>query len=166
MRTGRWGELLPERGFSRRQMPADIEAATRGSAWVTSFGVQVISSCVDAELPGTDGQTGPSWHLSVTVNHWRTGLRRPVTNEMWEAIDSFGLPAWEEDNHHPGAARHLWCPINPAYRGVCECKLTEVTVTEPDGYQWTTPTDGPCRGCEHARMFPGRRCTIHEKTER
>jgi hypothetical protein len=158
---GRWGDLLPARGFSRSRMGPNEEVALRGARWVAADGIQVISSYVDAQLPGQpDGMTGPQWHLSVTVRDGRS-LRRPTDIEMRRAIDAFGMPAWEEDNHHPGAARHLWCPRDERYRTACECKLTETVIVEADGYEWTNPTDGPCRGCEHERLFLWRLCPIH-----
>ena len=49
-------------------------------------------------------------------------------------------------------------------RVACECKEDEQVIAEPDGYKWTTPKDGPCRGCELARMLPGlRTCPLHQE---
>jgi hypothetical protein len=72
---------------------------------------------------------------------------------------AFDLPAWDEDNHHPGIARHLWCPVDPLFRSACECKVTETTVADGD-YSWTTDSDGPCRGCDYQRLT-GQPCPIH-----
>jgi hypothetical protein len=72
------------------------------------------------------------------------------------------LPRAEVDNHHPGHAVNLFLPVDPAHRVDCECKDEEQLVLESDGYTWTTPKDGPCRGCELAQVLPGlRRCSIH-----
>ncbi|MDQ3276599.1 MAG: hypothetical protein M3Q39_16610 [Actinomycetota bacterium] len=51
-------------------------------------------------------------------------------------------------------------PVDPDRRVDCECKLDEQTIVEADGYQWTTPADGPCRGCEF-ELTIGKPCTIH-----
>jgi hypothetical protein len=64
-------------------------------------------------------------------------------------IDAFAMPAFDEDNHHPGVARHLWCPVDPAYRSACECKVSEVVVVD-GAYEWTTEADH-CRGCDYER---------------
>lgn len=69
-------------------------------------------------------------------------------------------PPSEVDNHHPGVAVHLWLPVDPAHRVTCECKDDEQTITEPDGYTWTTPVGGPCRGCELQQLL-GHPCTVH-----
>lgn len=71
------------------------------------------------------------------------------------------MPAFDEDNHHPGAARHLFCPLEERYRNACECKTKEIVITEPDGYRWTTEEGREeCRGCWYQRRF-GMPCTIH-----
>ena len=71
----------------------------------------------------------------------------------------------EQDNHHPGGACHFFQPVDPARRRDCECKVTEVVVTEPDGYQWTNPSDGPCRGCELGKLIPSKPCPLHPAGE-
>ena len=60
------------------------------------------------------------------------------------------------------ATRTLFIPVDPAKRGICECKLTEVVVTDEDGYAWTNPAEGEgeCRGCVHGRMT-GAPCPFH-----
>ncbi len=67
----------------------------------------------------------------------------------------------EEDNHHPGNARHFWRPLDPSHRVDCECKEDEVLVTDADGYRWTNPQDGePCRGCDFESLT-GKPCPLH-----
>jgi hypothetical protein len=66
----------------------------------------------------------------------------------------------EEDNHHPGIARHFWMVVDPARRVDCECKVGETVVKEPDGYKWSNDP-GACRGCDYARTFPGHPCPLH-----
>ena len=67
----------------------------------------------------------------------------------------------EEDNHHPGNARHFWLPLDPTKRVDCECKSDEAVITEPDGYQWTNPhNESECRGCASASLY-GRPCPLH-----
>ena len=117
--------------------------------------IRVVSSLDDAQLPDGSGERGPQWHVSIS----RAGKRaRP--EDVSIALRAFGLVGAEEDNHHPGVARHYWLPVDPARRVACECKANEETIREADGYEWTNPTDAPCRGCEFERER-GRRCPIH-----
>lgn len=125
----------------------------------------VISALEDAQLPGApEGTTGPQWHISISCD----GKRRPKPHHIRRALRAFDMVGAEIDNHHPGLAQHFWKPLDPAYRTNCECKETEATITEPDGYTWTNPhpeTGEECRGCEYARAF-GRPCSIHGKYEK
>lgn len=149
------GRLMPVRGFSRSRAPSTLITCT---AWIASDGLYVTSDLADMPLPGGNGKLGPTWLLSASF----FGRRRPADDDMQRVIDCFALDGWEEDNHFPGATRSLFIPVDPKYRSTCECKLTETIVVEGDGYEWTNPTDGPCRGCEHARMT-GRDCPLHGK---
>lgn len=46
--------------------------------------------------------------------------------------------------------------------GTSQCKATEIVVREPDGYTWTTPRNGPCRGyMSLVRSLTGRLCPLH-----
>ena len=126
-----------------------------------SLRVVVLSAIEEAEYPDGSGQSGLQWHVSLTG---RDDFFRPVraTELQLDVVRrAFDMVEAEEDNHQPGKARNLWLPVDPARRVDCECKTTEVTITEPDGYQWTNPTDGTCRGCELERALPGRPCPIH-----
>lgn len=117
---------------------------------------RVISALEVAEYPDGKGD-GPQWHLSFS----RAG-RRPGDHDLRRVQRAFGLVGlvFDEDNHHPGVARHLWVPVDPAHRVACQCKTDERTVVEPDGYRWTTPKDGPCSGCEFAALV-GKPCFLH-----
>lgn len=133
--------------------------ATAETAWRRGHLV-VISSLLDAELPGGEGKVGPTYHVSISYK-----TRRPKPHHVRSALRDFGMAEAEEDNHHPGVARHFFLPLDPAYRGVCECKTSEVQVTEPDGYRWSQAAEG-CRGCELeaqlvARGLPANPCSIH-----
>lgn len=156
----RTGALMPERGFSRRNFPSGAIVQPGQTLYVSHDGLHVISSLENADLPGSGDppQQGPSWLITVS----KPGPERcnVTDDDLRRVIDAFAMPAYDEDNHHPGIARHLWCPLDERYQQACECKLTEVTITEANGYQWTTDTDGECRGCEYQRMF-GKPCTIH-----
>ena len=107
------------------------------------------------------GDSGLQWHISVT----RRG-ERPTATDVLKALRAFGLVGAEEDNHHPGAARHFWLVVDPARRVTCDCKEDEVTVREPDGYTWTNPQpgEGECRGCEMQKLL-GKACPIHGASE-
>lgn len=121
-----------------------------------------ISTLEEVELPGGEGLTGPTWHLSVS----RLG-KRPRERDVEHALRDFELVGAEEDNHHPGGARHFFLPVDPAYQGQCECKTTEDVIVEPDGYAWTNPKPAAieaCRGCEFERLR-GKPCPIHRREE-
>jgi hypothetical protein len=146
---------------ARLILPEIRAAAIAASLWQngTTF---VLSTLVDAELPDRSGR-GLQWHLSVTRRK-RGDLHRqperPEPEDVRRARRAFGLAETEEDNHHPGVARHFWMPVDPAKRVECECKTDETTVVEGDGYRWTNPKEGPCRGCELAALT-GTPCTVH-----
>lgn len=126
-----------------------------GSAWL--FGhVAVISALVNAELPDGSGELGPQWHISITRKR-----RRPKDTDVRRALRAFGMVGAEEDNHHPGYARHFWLPVDPARRVDCECKAEETTIVEADGYRYTNPHDpAECRGCDFQRLT-GKPCPLH-----
>jgi len=134
-------------------VPTALRASLAVSAWKNGTTV-VISSLENAELPDRSG-VGPQWQISVS----RMG-KRPKPHDVRRALRAFGMVGAEEDNHHPGVARHFWVPVDAAHRVDCQCKEDEHMVTEPDGYQWTNPKDGPCRGCELAELT-GSPCPLH-----
>lgn len=129
------------------------------SSWwhLSPEGLVVGSALVDAELPDGSGRRGLQWHVSVS----QSGAR-PSPEGLALALRDFGMTGAEEDNHHPGVARHFWRPLDPKQRVACECKATETVVVEPDGYRWTNPSDAPCRGCELAAMTGAPR-TLHSR---
>lgn len=125
-------------------------------------GVRVISSLVVGRMPEGKGDIGPQWHVSISD---RGG--RPNDHTRRAALGAFGLAGAneaEEDNHHPGRARHFWLVCDEERRVACECKDEEETIVEPDGYRWTNPkpeTGEGCRGCEFERTPDGPPCPIH-----
>lgn len=155
-------ERRPKSGEWQRRYVSEAVRASLGrppiSAW-SNGRIGVLSALEDAELPDRSGR-GPQWHVSVS----QFGSGRATDDECAEVLSDFGLLGAEEDNHHPGVARHFWMPVDPVHRVDCECKADEVIVVEPDGYQWTNPRDGECRGCELKRLI-GRPCTIHRGVE-
>lgn len=137
---------------------ATVQANPRivaAESWRHRSGISVFSTVAMALLPDGSGEVGLQWHLSFSRRGHRPGKRDVV-----RVRTVFGMKEAEEDNHHPGVARHLWLVVDPARRVDCECKATEVTVVERDGYAWQNATDGPCRGCAFERMS-GRPCPIH-----
>lgn len=148
-------ERLPGPGWARLPTPPGLSGST--SAW-SDGRAAVISSLVDAKAPDATEDIIPQWHISVTERG-----KRPSERVLRRALRAFGMSDAEEDNHHPGNARHFWLPVDPARRTGCECKVTETTEREPDGYTWTNPTDGPCRGCELERAL-GKPCPLHRVT--
>lgn len=120
----------------------------------------MLSSTALAEAPDGKGDAIPQWNISITRNG-----KRPRKNDVAIALRAFGLTnTGEEDNHHPGHARHFWLPIDPSRRVDCECKVTEETVIDPDGYTWTNTREGagPCRGCEAVKLGLRPLCPIHQ----
>lgn len=165
---GPHGELVPRFGFSRYPA-AGRPLPPTGTLWRSHDRLEVISALEVAPLPGGAGATGPQWHLSVSRRP-APGPRDPeaprclvATVDLERVVAAFRVPAFDEDNHHPGVARHLWCPVDPAYRSACECKLTEVVVVEAGGYEWSNDETEGCRGCAYAASFGPDRypCTIH-----
>lgn len=124
------------------------------SGW-TDGAILVISAIADMTAPDASGDVIPQWHVSITDRG-----ARPGAAAVHRALAAFDMLGAEEDNHHPGQARNFFLPVDPARRVDCECKATEQTIRERDGYTWTNPIDGPCRGCELERVL-GRPCPIH-----
>lgn len=127
-----------------------------------SRGVLVISTRVDAVYPSGVGY-GPQDHVSISRRQ-----HRAPQSDIDRALVAFGMVGTEEDNHHPGIARHFWRPVDPAHWATCQCKTSEVVLVDPrDGYTWTNPAQDPgeCRGCEYARLIGRWRgqtaCPVH-----
>lgn len=135
------------------------DSRAKGTAWHRGL-IRVLSSLrVDIELPDGSG-TGPQWHVSIS----RSG-KRPKQRDVHAALRAFGMLGAEQDNHHPGVAQHYFMPVDPAHRVACECKTTEDTVVEKDGYTWTNPrpeTGESCRGCDFEKAH-GKPCPLHGK---
>ncbi len=122
------------------------------SKW-TRDNILVISELANAELPSGSG-TGWQWLVSCS-----SGGERPTQQQVRKVLRAFRMEAAEEDNHHPGVARHFWLVVDEKLRVECECKTTEVVVTEKDGYRWSNSRKA-CRGCE-LQLLTGRRCPLH-----
>ena len=126
----------------------------KADVWDRS-GLRVLSELAYADLPDGAG-VGPQWFVSVSYRR-----KRAPEKLVQRALRAFRMVGAEEDNHHPGVARGFWLPVDPAHRVDCECKVSELTITEPDGYRWQNARDpGACRGCEYAELF-GKPCPIH-----
>lgn len=156
-----WREMI---GIDLAALNKDISALSL-SVWHRR-GVFVISTLEMAEAPDGGKDVIPQWHVSIST---RLGgvVRRSTDQECRQVAACFGVAGAEEDNHHPGIARHYWMPMDPKRRVDCECKVTETVVTDPDGYRWSNSTDpADCRGCELeatlAREAIDRPCPIHK----
>lgn len=103
MRLGGYGELVPERGFSRQRLDGVI---VTGSAWRTHDELMVLSTLEMRGEPET-----PHWHVSVS----RWPDRRATPEEVARVVECFALPTHEEE-HQVGIARHLWCAVDPEHR--------------------------------------------------
>ena len=102
------------------------------STWVNGPFV-VISSLITVEHHS--GNVGPEWLISISRR--RRQSNRCNSRESRRVLRQFGMYPAEEDNHEPGMARKFWLPVDPAERGVCECKTNEEQVRESDGYTWS-----------------------------
>jgi hypothetical protein len=144
------GSLMPQSGFSR--LRANVPGG--GRLYRSSDGLVVVSSIANMELPGGDGAAGPTWLITVSYGGRPGGFTgRPKLDEMMRVVTCFAMPAWDEDNHFPGVARGLFCPVEERWRNECECKVNEMVVVDPaDGYAWTTDPAKECRGCQYRRM--------------
>lgn len=155
-------EMRP-RGAGWRE--ADRFSPTGGGvlavSWWTDGELLVCSALEHAEYPDRSG-SGPQWHVSISRLLRCGHAEHPSRVHIRRVLRAFEMIGAEEDNHHPGVARHFWRPVDAAHRVDCECKATEDTVVEPDGYRWTNPKpgEGPCRGCA-LQALTGAPCPIH-----
>lgn len=136
----------------------DRRLAALGHEGWTYGGMLVITEVDVMEAPDGSGEVIPQWHISVSLR----GRARVTDADLDRARRAFGMDgaSWaEEDNHHPGVARHLFLPVDPGRRVDCECKATEIQRLEPDGYRWSDDPES-CRGCELERIT-GRACPRH-----
>lgn len=128
------------------------------SVW-RSMSVFVISGLELAKAPDGRGDVIWQWHMSISHRG-----DRPTELEVKRALGAFGMVGAEEDNHHPGGARHFWRPVDPSRRVDCECKEDEAIVVEPDGYRWSK-SRAPDASCEYCEMIAiGRTdvvCPVH-----
>ena len=95
--------------------------------------IQVLSSFY---LMGDD-RIKPQYHISFT-RYFVQELCRPGKEELNFVVGSFLEIGqwWEEDNHFPGNARHIWIPILERDQYECECK-NEMVITTTDGYKFS-----------------------------
>lgn len=106
-------------------------------AWVCGD----ISVCSSRE-PLPDKRSGlvlPTFQVSVCKRG-----QRPDDDAVRSALADFDMEGAEEDNHSPGRARHFWLvddgrKVQPE----CECKATEKTIVEPDGFRWQKERNVP-----------------------
>ncbi len=144
-------------GWREVHVPKLCEGVVAASAWVYGK-IRVISSLNIMQMPDNPAETGLQWHISVSRNG-----RRPSDVDVLKARRAFHMKAAEEDNHHPGGARHFMLVCDPARRIDCECKETEEVIVDKGGYKWTNPKDpAACRGCAYALMTDGKKpCPLH-----
>jgi len=145
-------EKQPGPEWTRAPWPGERVTPT-ASAWRCGP-IFVLSELVVAEYPDGNGH-GPQWLVSVSA-----AGKRPKPKQVRKTLRAFGMVGAELDTHHPGVAKHYWSPVDPEHRVDCQCKVDEETVREPDGYTWTTPADGECRGCE-LEQLTGAPCPLH-----
>lgn len=138
--------------LSNHALPAT--EAESYSVWAHNHLV-VVSQVLWLENPGGDGE-GYQWALTVAA----TG-RRPTDSEVALVLQAFDMNGAEEDNHYPAQSRDFYLVVDPLRREGCRCKADEEIIVT-DGYRWSNPIDGPCRGCEWSESA-GAPCPLHEK---
>ena len=140
----------------------DHHSFHRLSAW-RNGPVTVISELAYCKLPREGAGMGLQFLVSISANG-----KRPKPHHVRKALRAFGMVGAEQDNHHPGVARHYWLPVDPEQRVTCQCKESEDVLDDGqrgDSYPWTNPNDGgDCRGCEFERLT-GKPCPVHAATE-
>lgn len=136
-----------------------VPGATPAACWRLDPCRRDTALCVRATIPRS------TLHLAARLDprHLDVCLCRIAGCQWGRLAMESGIHGWDEDNHHPGIVRHFWLPLDASKRVQCQCKDTELVITEPDGHTWTTPRDGPCRGCE-LRGLTGRACPLHATT--
>ena len=118
-------------GWVQAEAPENlIRESIAISAW-SNGRFFAISTLVTAKHHS--GNVGPEWLISIS----RRGPRCANSREVRRLLRDFGMWPAEEDNHERGRARKFWLPVDPAERGVCECKTNEEQVVESDGYTWS-----------------------------
>lgn len=100
-----------------------------------------LSVCSSRE-PLEDKRTGlvlPTFQVSVSKNR-----ARPDDEAVRSALADFDMEGADEDNHSPGIARHFWLiDDGRTKQPECECKETEETIVEPDGFKWQKERNVP-----------------------
>jgi hypothetical protein len=137
----------------RRRLPPNPSILSY-SAW-SNGKLLAFSALETAQLPDGSG-VGLQFHISISANG-----KRVDSKTARRALAAFRLQDAEEDNHEPGVAKHFWLPVDPEHRVDCECKATEVQVTEADGHRWSSDRDpAKCGGCALAAIKGGS-CPVH-----
>ncbi len=79
------------------------------------------------------GELRWQWLLAISAGGWRA-----TDEECARVLRDFDMEGAEEDNHFPGRVRSFFrlCDTRPGDPSQCECKETEETVVEPDGFRW------------------------------
>lgn len=80
------------------------------------------------------GEVRPHWLVTITI-----GGERPTDDEAQRALRDFGMVGAEEDNHFPGKCRAFFivADLAPGETQLYDCKVTEETVVEKDGFTWS-----------------------------
>ncbi len=142
------------RQWEEMPRPPVTGAPTREiSAWMSMNTIYVISELAMLEAPDGNGEC-LQWHVSISNRG-----RRAKEKDVRRALRAFRMEDAEEDNHHPGNARHFFLPVDPKRRVDCQCKDGDTIKRDPDGYTYSE-RHGVCAGCELA-MVTGKACQTH-----
>lgn len=119
------------KGWKRQPAPPGLPLQDGGEIWRLRGRVLAISSLIYAEF-----RDGMHWQYLVSISYAGGRASDFVCRRV---LADFGIPTAEEDNHESGVARKFWrlIDIAPDEPQLCECKETEETIVEPDGYTYT-----------------------------
>ena len=107
-------------------------------AWLHPGARVFVLSAVEA-VSGDDEDTGPQYHISVSIVGPDGSPQRIDSNAAKWVLKDFGLEDATEDNHVPhGKVRNFWRPVADRFSGYeCPCVESEPAITEDKGdYIW------------------------------
>lgn len=131
--------LRPKGGGWKRLGNAHNKGKQRTATVIWQCGPIRVLADTSIYRSEVDGSLNPQHHLSVTtVNPFTLRPERVSDVQFQEVIDAFVPDGawWEEDNHHPGNARHIFIPLYASHQQKCPCKDEEIVVEE-DGYTYS-----------------------------
>lgn len=125
-------KVLQPKGDMWQALRSYIHDGTLVHRWINGTIVACVSRHAAVESK-TSKLLRTQFHLSIS-----NGGGRASDDVVRGVLADFNMEGAEEDNHLSGIARHFWLDEGRAVQPECECKLSEETIVEPDGYRWQT----------------------------